>query len=149
MRRGYSCIGLFNPKNAVNVGSIIRLCGNYSVSTLFYTGNRYKSTCTDTMNMSRHIPIIHTNNLHDCIPFDCIPIAIDLVPKAESLYSFQHPERAFYIFGQEDGTLGKQILDWCKYKIYIPTNRCLNLSNAVATVLYDRAMKRQEIYTED
>lgn len=145
-KRGFSCIGLNNPKSSINVGSVIRAGGNYNVSTIFYTGNRYKKSCTDTMKTAKHIPIIHTDNLHDIIPFDCIPIAVDLVENAQCLYNFQHPERAFYIFGQEDGTLGKKILSWCKYKIYIPTERCMNLAASVNVVLYDRACKRNEYY---
>ena len=78
----------------------------------------------------------------DAIPFDCDPVAVDLLADARPLPGFTHPERAFYIFGPEDGTLGKAITARCVHKVYIPTKHCLNLAMAANTVLYDRAAKR-------
>lgn len=145
-KKGYSCIGLFNPKDEKNIGSVIRACANYNVSLLGISGRRYKKACTDTGKYYKQLPIIQDIDLHDIIPYDCVPIAIDLLEEAKCLYEFQHPDRAFYIFGQEDGTLGKRITDFCKYKIYIPTYQCMNLAASVNVVLYDRAMKRGEYY---
>ncbi|HEC74094.1 MAG TPA: TrmH family RNA methyltransferase, partial [Methylophaga aminisulfidivorans] len=34
-------IGLLNPKNPENVGSVMRAAGNYRVEQIFYTGTRY------------------------------------------------------------------------------------------------------------
>ena len=58
------------------------------------------------------------------------------------LHEFEHPENAFYIFGPEDGTLGKKILSRCPYKTYIPTKGCMNLAASVNVILYDRLAKR-------
>lgn len=81
-------------------------------------------------------------NLHDAIPFDCVPVAVDLVEGARALHEYVHPERAFYIFGPEDGTLGKPVLEWCRDVIYIPNNYCMNLAATVNVVLYDRMIKQ-------
>jgi len=139
--RGYSAIGLFNPKNSINVGAVLRAAGIYGASTVIYTGNRYKRSATDTMCHYQQIPLIHTDNLHDVIPFDCIPVAVDLIDGAEPLPGYKHPQRAFYVFGPEDGTLGKQVLSWCRDIIFIPTNGCMNLAATVNVVLYDRLAK--------
>jgi tRNA(Leu) C34 or U34 (ribose-2'-O)-methylase TrmL len=59
------------------------------------------------------------------------------------LPGYKHPERALYIFGPEDGTLGHDVLDWCRDVVYVPTNGCMNLAATVNVVLYDRMTKTQ------
>jgi hypothetical protein len=51
------------------------------------------------------------------------------------------PDRALYIFGPEDGSLDKDIRDWCEDVVYIPTTGCMNLAATVNVVLYDRLAK--------
>ena len=145
MSRGFCCIGLDNPKTPANVGSIMRAAGCYSAASVFYSGNRYqkaKQFITDPQKNYRHIPLTWIDNLHDAIPFDCVPVAIDLIDGAQSLVEYEHPERAFYIFGAEDNTLGRRITSWCRDVVYVPTNGCMNLAAAVNVVLYDRIAKR-------
>jgi tRNA(Leu) C34 or U34 (ribose-2'-O)-methylase TrmL len=81
-------------------------------------------------------------DLFDAIPHDCVPVAVDLIEGARDLTHYTHPERAFYIFGPEDGTLGKAITDRCHDKVFVPTAFCMNLAAAVNVVLYDRAAKQ-------
>ena len=141
--RGYSCIGLENPKTPANVGSVIRACGVYGATQCFFTGKRYakKKFVTDPQKYHKHLPITFVESLKEVIPYNCVPVAIELVEGAESLVSYRHPERAFYIFGPEDGTLGERILSWCRDVVYIPTNNCMNLAATVNVVLYDRMAK--------
>lgn len=142
-KRGYAAIGLHMPKTPANVGSVLRAVGCYDAALVISSGLRYRRSATDTQKTYRHIPFLEgVENLMDNIPFDCIPIAVDLLDDAKSLVDFKHPERAFYVFGPEDGTLGKSITDRCKYKIYIPTSYCMNLAATVNVVLYDRMVKQ-------
>jgi tRNA(Leu) C34 or U34 (ribose-2'-O)-methylase TrmL len=83
--------------------------------------------------------------LHDVIPYDCIPVAVELVADASSLVNFAHPERAFCVFGTEDNTLGERVLSWCPRRVMIPTRACMNLAACVNVVLYDRLAKRQRL----
>lgn len=140
--RGYAAIGLHDPKTSANVGAIMRAAGCYSVAMVAMSGHRFKKWSTDTRNKWKHMPLLECENLHDVIPYDCVPIAVDLLDGAKSLVEFVHPERAFYIFGAEDQTLGKSITSWCKHKIYVPTNGCMNLAAAVNVILYDRLAKQ-------
>ena len=55
---------------------------------------------------------------------------------------FVYPEHALYVFGPEDGSLGRATLAQCHRFLVIPTRHCANLSAAVYTVLYDRDAKR-------
>jgi len=68
-------------------------------------------------------------------------VAVDLIEGAIPLHEYKHPERAFYIFGQEDGTLGERVLSYCRDVVYIPTSYCMNLAATVNVVLYDRMSK--------
>ena len=38
---GLVSLGLVNPKSATNVASILRACGCYGASAVFYTGQRF------------------------------------------------------------------------------------------------------------
>lgn len=140
--RGYAAIGLHFPKTPANVGSVLRAAGIYGAAMVATSGHRYSRAPTDTMKHYRHLPLIQCDDLRSVIPFDCVPVAVDLVDTARSLIGYTHPERAFYVFGPEDGTLGKPTLEWCRDVIYVPTNGCMNLAACVNVVLYDRMAKR-------
>ena len=142
--KDFCSIGLDNPKNSINVGSVIRAADNYGASFVSISGRRIGPGITDTSKAYRRIPFFRVANLHDIIPFDCIPVAVDLVEGATSLPDYIHPERAFYIFGAEDATLSNRVISWCRDKVYIPTNGCMNLAATVNVVLYDRMVKRND-----
>ena len=144
MKSGYSAIGLFNPKNSINVGAVLRAAGVYNSKLVATCGNRYKKSSTDTMKHINKIPLIQTDNLHDIIPYGCVPVAVELIDNATSLIEYTHPKNAFYVFGPEDGTLGKNVLSWCRDVVYIPTDRCMNLAATVNVVLYDRLCKNHK-----
>lgn len=139
--RGYACIGLDNPKDSKNVGGVLRAAGCYDAAMVATTGNRYAKASTDTGKTYKHRPLLCVENLKDVIPYDCVPVAVDLIEGAISLPEYTHPERAFYIFGAEDATLGDRITSWCRDTIYIPTDYCMNLAATVNVVLYDRLSK--------
>lgn len=144
--RGFAAIGLVRPKSACNVGAVLRAAMCYDTASVAIQSLRphlapYIRQPTNVTKAERHVPILGADEILDLIPFDCVPIAVDLLEGARPLPDFKHPHSAFYIFGPEDGTLGKSITDRCVHKVYIPTNFCLNLAMAVNTVLYDRAAK--------
>lgn len=122
---GYACIGLDNPKGPENVGAIMRAA----------------EFRTDTKQVHLQLPLIGVDDLQLVIPFGCTPVAIEIHPDAKPLTEYRHPERAFYIFGPEDGGLKKKVTSWCKDIIYIPTHGCMNLAATVNVVLYDRMLK--------
>ena len=141
--RGYAAIGLYQPKYSVNIGSVLRACACYGVSLLAYTGCRFERSKapTDTSKWYRHMPMQHVDDLFNVIPYDCIPVAVEIREDAISLFDYKHPPRAFYVFGPEDGTLGHQVTRWCKDTVYVPTSYCMNLAATVNVVLYDRMSK--------
>jgi tRNA(Leu) C34 or U34 (ribose-2'-O)-methylase TrmL len=139
--RGFAAIGLYHPKNSLNVGSTLRAAQCYGAVMVAVTGHRYRRSSTDTTSAYRHTPLIPTDDLFSVIPFDCVPVAVDLLEGARDITNYTHPERAFYIFGPEDGTLGRLVTDRCRDVIYVPTKFCMNLAACVNVVLYDRLAK--------
>lgn len=144
--RGYAAIGLYNPKFDTNVGSALRAAHCFGSAMIAVSGFRYRCPPTDVSRAFRHLPLLKVKDLRSAIPHDCVPVAVDLIAsaKTQSLTDYIHPERAFYIFGPEDGTLGYHIVNWCRDIVYIPTRFCLNLAASVNVVLYDRMRKRNE-----
>lgn len=144
MRRGYAAIGLDNPKTPENIGGVLRACGCYGASLVVLGGprpERLANLKTDTQKAWRHIPHILVGDVFDALPFGCVPVAVDLLEGAIPLPRYVHPERAFYIFGAEDRTLGREITGRCRESIVVPTAYCMNLAATVNVVLYDRMAK--------
>lgn len=140
--RGYSVIGLDRPKTVHNIGSVLRAASCYDAASVMVQGARYKKSSTDTCSTHRHKPLHIVDNLLDFIPYDCVPVAVELGhPDSRSLINYTHPRSAFYIFGPEDGSVSKDIIAKCRDVIYIPTNYCMNLAATVNVVLYDRLAK--------
>jgi len=139
--RGFAAIGLDNPKCAANVGGVMRAAGCYGAAMVAMSGHRMRNVPTDVKKQWRMTPVIETEDLRLVIPYDCVPVAVDLVPGARSLASYTHPERAFYIFGAEDATLGDRVLSWCRDVVYVPTHSCMNLAATANVILYDRTVK--------
>lgn len=144
--RGYSAIGLHRPKNHHNIGGVLRAAHCYRSAMVAISGDRSQASKVihspaNVTKGERHIPVLRGDDLRDLIPFDCVPVAVDLVSDAIELQNYQHPTRAFYIFGPEDGTLGEGVLSWCRDRVMIPTRFCMNLAATVNVVLYDRQAK--------
>jgi tRNA(Leu) C34 or U34 (ribose-2'-O)-methylase TrmL len=140
--RGFACIGLHEPKCEKNIGAVLRACGCYEAEMIVVAGKRYHHAPTDTQKTWRHIPLIEVADLRLAIPKGCVVVAVDLIEGARPLTTYVHPERAFYVFGGEDRTLGPNVLSWCRDVVYVPTAHCMNLAATVNVVLYDRLAKR-------
>lgn len=140
--RGFAAVGLVRPKNIHNVGGVMRAAHCFGAAMVAIQGDRTPVTSSqDTTKAWRHTPVLRGGDLFALCPFDTIPVAVELVSDAFELPAFQHPDRAFYIFGPEDGTLGGVVLDRCKLRVMVPTRFCMNLAATVNVVLYDRAAK--------
>ena len=141
--RGYYGIGLWNPKNPVNVGSTLRACMCFGASFLMIQGRCFTKMkhAADTCKAWKHIPVYNVENLIDSIPYDCVPVCVEFIQESKSLIEFKHYERALYIFWPEDGSVPPKIQERCAQTIYIPSDYCLNLAAAVNVILYDRRAK--------
>ena len=142
--RGYAAIALDRPKCPANLGGVFRAAGCYGASLVVVSGDRIRKHATDTIKAWRHIPCLEVDDIMASVPFGAIPVVVEITDKAKPLPRFSHPERAFYIFGPEDGSVKRQIIDRCPFVVSIPTSHCMNLAATVNVVLYDRAAKGQK-----
>lgn len=138
---GYSAVGLHNPLNVLNIGAVLRAAACFDVALVAIAGRRYSPQRTDTARAHLDIPLLHVEDLHTVIPYDCVPVAVERRHDAVPLPLYRHPSRAFYVFGPEDGDLGESVLSWCRDVVAIPAHHSLNLAAAVNIVLYDRLAK--------
>lgn len=142
-------VALIDPKYPQNVGMVVRLASCYGLSQVWFTGDRVpldplkgeRLPREERMKGYKDVTIIRHDRVFDRFPAGTIPVAVEVRETSESLLDFDHPAAALYVFGPEDGSIPKPLLRHCHRFVVIPTQHCLNLATAVATVLWDRATK--------
>lgn len=147
-----SAILLYNPKYPHNVGQAIRAASCFGIEKLYIWGDRvelegnkakgYRLPREERMHGRYDVELIKTNRPFD-LEKNSVPVAIELVPGAQSLPWFLHPEhgQVMYVFGPEDGSLPPVVLRHCHQFVSLPMAHCANLASAVYITLYDRHMK--------
>ena len=73
--RGFACVGLHRPKNAENVGGVLRAAHCYGVSQVVIAGGRdgFLNHATNTPKAQNHTPTILTDDADGMlamVPFD-------------------------------------------------------------------------------
>lgn len=139
-------IGLVNPKSAVNVAAILRASGCYGVSSVFYTGQRFryaKEFNADTKAFHKTIPTVGVDDLCDVVPAGASMVVVELVEGAVPLPHFEHPSNAFYVLGPEDGSVPEKLVEQAEHVVYVPTRSCMNLAATANVLLYDRLAKSE------
>ena len=145
--RGFSVVALENPIRNVNIGSAMRAAFVYGASmgviaTDQEVSHKMMNSRTDSMSTYKHMPTLVVENVLDAVPYGCVPVGVEMVPESENLVYLEHPERAYYIFGPENGSISLETLSKCAAKVCVPTRYCMNLAATVNVVLYDRLSKK-------
>jgi len=143
-------IALVDPKFAHNVGMVVRLASAYGIGQVWFSGDRVSLNSRkgerlpreERMKGYRDVQLVHSDRFLDRFPRITTPVAVEVRANCETLFTFEHPQSALYVFGPEDGSIPKAVLARCHQFVVIPTRHCLNLATAVATVLWDREYKR-------
>jgi tRNA(Leu) C34 or U34 (ribose-2'-O)-methylase TrmL len=141
-------ICLWRPKNTSNIGGALRAAGAFDIDQVWAVNMRPKLNPRHIKyrhpSMTRNIPDpveLVLMNEHELLDLPYPKIGVELVERAIPLSVFQHPIDAIYIFGPEDGSVPKYVLEECKETVQITTRFCLNLASSVNVVLYDRSTK--------
>ena len=142
-------IALLNPKYADNVAKAVRLASCYGLAQVWFSGDRVRLDPHGKQRLPREermkgyldVQLRQHDYIFDQFR-DATPVAVEVRENSESLFEFEHPDDAIYVFGPEDGSIAKSALAHCHRFVIIPTRHCLNLATAVATVLWDRQYKR-------
>jgi tRNA(Leu) C34 or U34 (ribose-2'-O)-methylase TrmL len=143
---------MLNPKYDYNVGGAQRACSCWGIHQLWWTGNRVRFEPKTSKGDKKRLPREERMKGYKDVelfqfdyPFDqfekVTTVAIELVPGAEQLPAFEHPERAVYVFGPEDGSIDPMMRRHCHRFVSIPAHHCTNLCMAIGLVLYDRFIK--------
>ena len=144
-------VALVNPKYPHNVGAAVRAASCFAVPQVWFSGTRVSLTGgrkgnrlprEERMKGYRAVQLCQGDYFFDAFGPQVTPVAVDLVPGTEPLTTFEHPERALYVFGPEDGSLGSVTLRQCHRFVHIPMRHCANLASAIYMVLWDRHSKR-------
>ena len=143
--RGYFGIGIYHPKNGVNIGTLWRSAYIFGAGFIFTIGRRYKKQSSDTVCAYRHVPLFHFQSIDEFrgrVPYAAQVVCVEICDKARGLAEFKHPPQAVYLLGAEDYGLPEEILHG-NQAVTIPAERrfCLNVATAGAIVMYDRHTK--------
>lgn len=148
---------LVDPKYGHNLGSVVRAAATLGASRVTWTGNRADADLVSARGRERlpreerlrQYSHVQWEQVDVRFAFDELrtleltPVAVEYnLAGAEWLPDFEHPDRAAYVFGPEDGALGPAALKLCHRFVRIPTHGCVNLAAAVYLTLYDRHVKR-------
>jgi tRNA(Leu) C34 or U34 (ribose-2'-O)-methylase TrmL len=142
---------LTNPKYPHNLGQVIRAASCFDVKQVWWSGQRVIKALEGLDRIPREermkgysdVSILHADRPLEAFSKDVVPVCVELVPNAEDLVLFEHPENAVYVFGPEDGGVDAGTRRNCHRFVKIPTKHCTNLSAAVYLILYDRHMKNE------
>jgi tRNA(Leu) C34 or U34 (ribose-2'-O)-methylase TrmL len=95
-------------------------------------------------SVSKAIPLAESDSEFRDESLNMKVVCVELAENAISLPEYTHHDKAFYIFGPEDGTISQEVINRADDVVYIPTVGCMNLAATVNVLLYDRLAKSKE-----
>jgi tRNA(Leu) C34 or U34 (ribose-2'-O)-methylase TrmL len=138
---------LDHPKYEVNVGSAMRSAVAFGADAVILVGRRYEREPGDVFHAQKHLDVLPVPTWERAFELLVeIPIVVvEKIDGATPLNMLEHPARAAYVFGPEDGSVHADVVACSRHQVRIPHARpdnshwgCLNLATSVAIVLYDR-----------
>lgn len=143
MKKGYFAIGIYETKEATNVGTLWRSAQNFGADFIFTIGARYKKQVTDTCKTWRNIPLFEFKDWNDFlahVPRESDLVFVEQTEDSNDLSDFTHPRQAIYILGAEDHGIPIELMMGHR-KVQIDTPMCLNVAVAGSIVMFDRKNK--------
>ena len=140
--RGYVGIGIYNGKRTYNFGVLVRTARVFGADFVFSVGHRNPGE-TSSVRAELSIPVFHFETLElfvASIPANARLVCVELAPGAVDIRTYEHPDRAVYLLGPEDGALPASIMRQ-RDTVLLPGAYPLNIAMAATVVLYDRLLK--------
>jgi tRNA(Leu) C34 or U34 (ribose-2'-O)-methylase TrmL len=141
-------IVLLRPKFEMNVAQVVRAAACFGVQKVELCQPQYQPASgrkgdrkPRPLRMKEYRSVQMEAVPFMPLPAGYTPVAVEYIGDAETLWSFEHPARALYLFGPEDGSIEHAVLEQCQHVVQIPSRFCLNLAASVNIVLYDRMCK--------
>jgi tRNA G18 (ribose-2'-O)-methylase SpoU len=139
---GFVGIGIYNGKRTHNFGALIRTARVFGADFVFTVGTRNPQE-QSSIGAELSLPLFHFPTVEGfigSIPVNARLVCVELAPGALDIRTYQHPVRAVYLLGPEDGTLPDSILR-AHDTVILPGAYPLNVAMAATVVLYDRVAK--------
>jgi tRNA G18 (ribose-2'-O)-methylase SpoU len=139
---GFVGIGIYNVKRTHNFGALIRTARVFGADFVFSIGNRNPQE-QSSIGAELTLPLFHFTTLEQfigAIPVNARLVCVELTPGAFDIRTYEHPRRAVYLLGPEDGTLPDSVMRQHD-TVILPGAYPLNVAMAATVVLYDRASK--------
>ena len=152
---------LENPKHAHNVAKTLRLCSCFGLKQLWWTGDRVQ--LADYQGKGKRLPREERMKGYkdvELVQFDrpsdhfksrefreCTVVGVELTENAIPLDWMPHCVSPVFVFGPEDGSIGKVSRSFCHYMVTIPVRHCLNLATAVGITLWHWHMTQMKAGT--
>ena len=141
---GFFGIGILNNTDEINIGTLWRSAFILGASFIFTVGKKYKLEGSDVTKAWTKIPLYHYQTfeeLKENLPFSTQLIAVEMGDAATPIGSYEHPDRAVYLLGNEISGLSQQIIEQCQSVIKLPGDYSLNVAVSGSIVMYDRINK--------
>lgn len=139
---GWAGVAMVHPKCLENVGSMLRSAHAFGADAVYLVAprHRYRRQSTDTSNATKHVPTWTLGSIDELVSeAEAMDAALVLVEVwGQDIRSINHPERAMYVFGPEDGSLRSEDFPAEALSARIPTLYCLNLAVAGSIALFSR-----------
>jgi len=141
--RGWFAVGVWHPKTAENIGTLVRSAHAFGASFVFTVGRRYKRQAS-AVKLDRHIPVLHFATLDDlrtAMPKGARIVGVELDDRSVPLREFTHPPAAAYLLGAEDHGISSHIRPGMQLVQIEGGSSCLNVATAGSIVMYDRVVR--------
>lgn len=145
-QRGFFAVGVYQPKNQVNIGTLWRTASIMGAAFIFTIGRRYKEQNSDTRKTPRHTPLFHFQDVEDLrghLPSSCLLVGVEMGERAQNIRDFAHPERACYMLGAEDNGIPEEVQGRCHRLLKLDGEASMNVSVAGSIVIYHRSLARK------
>ena len=144
---GYFEIGIYQPRNGLNLGTLWRSAQQLGAAGIFTIGRPYRRQTSDPYDAEMHIPLRTYPTFEEFLatrPQGALLVGIEM--GGAPLASFRHPAQALYLLGSEAMGLPDKVLERCQAVVALEAVRQASYNVAVAgsIVMYHRVFMNSQ-----